>query len=67
MKFKNEIIDKYRTLYRKKINKELSENEKSEIKSLRQILDSLPGSDPIALSTELNSLADKLKILKVNK
>lgn len=67
MKFKNEIIDKYRTLYRKKINKKLSENEKSEIKSLRQILNSLPGSDPIALSTELNSLADELKILKVNK
>jgi predicted ATP-binding protein involved in virulence len=67
MKFKNEIIDKYRTLYRKKINKKLSENEKSEIKSLRQILDSLPGSDPIALSTELNSITDELKILKVNK
>jgi len=65
-KFKEEIIDKYRILYRKKIGKKLSKDEKKEIKFLRQSLDSLPGSDPIALSTELNSLADELKSIKGN-
>lgn len=64
MKFEKDVIDKYRALYRKKINYKLSKDERSEVKSLRNTLKLLPALDPIALSTELNSLASELKKLK---
>ena len=56
-----ELIKNFEMLDMKRLQGEFSEDDKRRLVTLRKELQSLPGTDPIALTTELKNLTKKLK------
>lgn len=67
IEFEDEILKRYKELTSKKLTAELTTPENEEFGKLKKILKSMPESDPIALSLDLQSITNNLKKLTMMK
>ena len=63
-KFEEEIFNEFKRLDRTSLKRKLTSIEKKKLSSLKEQVLSLPGTDPLALLTELYNLAEELRKIK---
>lgn len=67
IQYKNDVLGAYEEIYQKQIEGSASKAELQKLKQLRKGLSLLPESDPVSLTTEINSITESLRKLTKRK